>query len=236
MDETLDQGQESTETIAEDTQQATPEQSETTEQEVSNLHKLPDGRELSGDELLGEYSKLNSEFTKRSQKLSEFEKTAAEREKRAEVQAQEALDSNELLKDVDPNVKEAIGQIALNTIKTYEQAREVERAREEKDREWNSRFDAAEKTHDGKDGLPKFAKDDVLAFMMDKEIYDPEVAYSVLHRDVINDNMIKDAIKGKGSTVKTESTGTSEPGKPAGKKAKNFEEAAKNAFNRIKRT
>jgi hypothetical protein len=48
--------------------------------------------------------------------------------------------------------------------------------------------------------------------------------------------MIKDAIKGKGSTVKTESTGTSEPGKPAGKKAKNFEEAAKNAFNRIKRT
>lgn len=233
--ETPDQGQESTDSITD--QEAPEEQSETTsEEEVkeSKLFKLPDGREVTADELFKEHTEnLLPEFTKRSQKLSEYQKAEAERETRAEAKATEAVEKSNLLDDVDPNVKEAIGQIAKEQLKAYIKEQEIEHAREEKDREWNSRLDTAERTHDGKDGLPRFSRDVVLKFMMDRDIYDPEIAYSELHKAVIADKMIKEAIKGKGSDTETERTGGTEPHKPAGKTARNFEEAAKNAFARM---
>jgi len=230
MDETQDQVPESTETI----QPASEEQSETTsEEEVSNLYDLPDGRKLDGDSLLGEYQKLNSEFTKRSQRLSTFERESAERETRAEAQAKEVLNKNELLKNVDPNVAEAIKQLSLDATKEYIKERDLADERAEKDREWDRKFETAEKAHDGKDGLPKFIKNDVLAFMMEREIYDPDVAYNELHREIREDNLIKEALKGKGSAAKTENTGGSVPKKPEGKTPRTLEEAAKSAYARM---
>jgi hypothetical protein len=230
MEETIDQGQE----VTPETEQDSTEQSETTiEQEDSNLLDLPDGRRLTGEQVREEYLKLNSEFTKRSQKLSEYEKAAAERDKRAESKAQEVIDKNELLENVDPNVKEAIGKIALDTLQTYIKEQEAERAKEDKDREWNERLSNAEKTHDGKDGLPKFEREKVIDFMMTAEIYDPEIAYREMHMEIIQDRLIKEALRNKGSVSSTESTGGEAPRKPEGNTPKTFEEAAKAAHSRL---
>lgn len=234
--ETTDQVQDDTQT----TEQVGTEQSETTEEgtEVSKTYKIdfPDGtfKNMSSDELHEHYQKIGPNFNKVSQELSSYKKADSEREARAETKAQEALDSNNLLKDVDPNVKEAIGQIAKEQLTAYIKQQEITRAREDKDREWNSRLDTAVDSHDGKDGLPKFDKDKMLEFMIEKDIYDPEIAYSIAHKDVIADKMIKDALKGKGSDVETESTGgNTDKKKPSGKTASTFAEAAKNAHARL---
>lgn len=221
-------------------EQATKGQSETTkesEQKVSEskLYKLPDGREVTADDLYKEHTeKLLPEFTRRSQKLSEFEKKAAEMETRAEEIANKAVDENELLKNVDPNVKSVIGNIALDTLKSYLKEQEEIKAREAKSAEWENRFRAAQEKHNGKDGNPVFEKDAMLKFMMEKEIYDPDEAYYAFNREKIEDNLIKKALMNKGAPITTETTGGDAPKKPQGKSPKTFEEAAKSAYERLK--
>jgi len=230
MDEVNDQVQ--NDSPAQD--QVAPEQSEPTKDVVedSNLYDLPDGRKLTGEQLKGEYQKLISDYTKKSQKLTEYEKRSAETEARAEEAARKAVDSNPSLDGVDPNVKELIQQISLEGFKTYMKAEQEKAAKEQKDAEWQRRFDEAEKKHDGSDGFPKFEKEAVLKFMMDKEIYDPEEAYHAFNREKREDILIKKALQDKGVSA-TESTGGEAPRKPNEKTPSTWEEATKSAFNRL---
>jgi hypothetical protein len=230
--ETEDQGQEGTQD-----EQANKEQSETTSEEdvnESKLFKLPDGREVTADDLYKEHTEnLLPEFTRRSQKLSEYEKASAEEEARVKSEAQKALDDNPLLDNVDPNVKAAIEKIALNQLEKYIQDNNAKREAEEQNREWDRRFTEAGKTHDGKDGLPKFVKDDVYKFMREKEIYDPEVAYREMNMPVIMDKMIQDALKGKDAPSGTEDTGGSPPRKPKTDAPETIDEASNRAYDRL---
>lgn len=215
--------------------QVTSEQSEQTKDVVedSNLYELPDGRKLTGEELKGEYLKLNSDYTKKSQKLTSYEKQLAETEARAEEAAKAAVDKSSLLEGVDPNVKELIQQISLEGFKAYMSAEQEKAAKEQKDAEWQRRFDEAEKKHDGSDGFPKFEKDAVLKFMIDKEIYDPEEAYHAFNREKREDILIKKALQDKGVASATESTGGEAPRKPSEKTPTSWEEATRSAFNRL---
>jgi hypothetical protein len=215
--------------------QVTSEQSEQTKDVVedSNLYELPDGRKLTGEELKGEYLKLNSDYTKKSQKLTSYEKQLAETEARAEEAAKAAVDKSSLLEGVDPNVKELIQQISLEGFKAYMSAEQEKAAKEQKDAEWQRRFDEAEKKHDGSDGFPKFEKDAVLKFMIDKEIYDPEEAYHAFNREKREDILIKKALQDKGISTATESTGGEAPRKPSEKTPTSWEEATRSAFNRL---
>jgi hypothetical protein len=215
--------------------QVTSEQSEPTKDVVedSNLYDLPDGRKLTGEQLKGEYQKLISDYTKKSQKLTEFEKKSAEMEARAEEAAKAAVDKSSLLEGVDPNVKELIQQISLEGFKAYMSAEQEKAAKEQKDAEWQRRFDEAEKKHDGSDGFPKFEKDAVLKFMIDKEIYDPEEAYHAFNREKREDILIKKALQDKGVASATESTGGEAPRKPSEKTPTSWEEATRSAFNRL---
>jgi hypothetical protein len=215
--------------------QVAPEQSEPTKDVVedSNLYDLPDGRKLTGEQLKGEYQKLISDYTKKSQKLTEFEKKSAEMEARAEEAAKKAVDESSLLEGVDPNVKELIQQISLEGFKAYMATEQEKAAKEQKDAEWQRRFDEAEKKHDGSDGFPKFEKDAVLKFMIDKEIYDPEEAYHAFNREKREDILIKKALQDKGISTATESTGGEAPRKPSEKTPTSWEEATRSAFNRL---
>jgi len=229
MEETQDQVQPGT-----PTEQAPAEQSETTSEqkvEAPKLYKLPDGREVSADDLYKEHTeKLLPEFTRRSQKLSEFEKRAQETETRAEDVANKAIDESELLKNVDPNVKQVLRAVYKEINK--EQA-EID-TRNAKNAEWESKVVAAEEKHNGKDGLPSWKRDEMLPYMMKKEIYDPEEAYHAMHREKIEDALVKRALMDKDTSTQTETTGGEAPKKPQGKTPKTFEEAAKAAFERIK--
>lgn len=232
MDETIDQVQDSTDTIATDNQQASEEQSETTEEnaEVSNLYELPDGRKLAGDALREEYLKLNSEFTKRSQRLAEIERQNQEAEARSKRAAEEAVSQNKLLENVDPTVKDAIISIVSPVIQEAlgqrDKAEEEKRVREESMKE----LDALEKKY------PKFNKIEILKAMQEpaNRIYDPEVLYQRLHWDEYLDEQIKAAMKGKSGGVSTESTSTEAPKAPGETTTpKSWSEASKRAISRL---
>lgn len=154
-------------------------------------------------------------------------------EARAEDAAKDAVDKSPLLEGVDPNVKELIQQISLAGFKEYMKAEQEKAAKEQKDAEWQRRFDDAIKNHDGSDGFPKAEKDTLIKFMTEKEIYDPEEAYQALNREKREDILIKKALQDKGIATSTESTGGEAPRKPSEKTPSSWEEATKSAFNRL---
>lgn len=219
------------------TEQATAEQSGTTsEQPVteSKLYKLPDGREMSADDLYKEHTeKLLPEFTRRSQKLSEYERKIAEAETRAGEMTSKALDDDELLKDVDPNVRAVLEGITKQTLTKLLQEQEAQRAKEAESQKFDARLTAAAEKHNGSDGLPKWNRDEMVKFMMEKEIYDPEEAYYARHRERIEEDIIKKALQGKNTDISTEDTGGNAPRKPQTPTPRNFEEAAKSALQRL---
>jgi len=66
-----------TEEAAEET---TEETTEPVEETTPDLYEVSDGRQLTGAQLREEYTKLNSDYTRKSQKLSEYEKVAINKE------------------------------------------------------------------------------------------------------------------------------------------------------------
>jgi len=233
MDEEVDQVQTETPTV-----EQPAEQSETieSEQDESNLYELPDGRKLAGDQLKDEYLKLNSEFTRRSQKLSEFERVKTENESRNKRTAEEALSQSKLLEDVDPTVRETIIQIVQPAIEEAMGRSAADAEKVESQKEWDTRVTMLEKKYPGGSGLPKFDRTVILREMQKpgNEIYDPEVLYQQMNWDAWIDSKIKMAMKGKAGGTSTESTSTDAPRKPGtGKTPSTWSEASRNAASRL---
>ena len=219
--------------------QAPKEQSEKTsgEEEKPKLYKLPDGREVTADDLYKEHTEnLLPEFTRRSQKLAEIERKEAETQERNKRTAEQSVSQNKLLEDVDPNVREAIVQIVSPVIQEALKAKdkEIEKARSQE--AFDKRLLELEKKYPGGDGMKKFDRLEILREMQKptNEIYDPEVLYQRLHWDSFLDAQIKAAMKGKSGSVKTEDTSTEAPKKPGETKSPTtWSKASENAFHRI---
>jgi hypothetical protein len=215
-------------------EQTSEAQSETNTSEEENLFEMPDGKKVDAATLAKEWKEnFYPEFTRRSQKLSDYEKKEQETEARAEEAAKAAVDKSSLLEGVDPNVKELIQQISLEGFKAYMSAEQEKVSKEQKDAEWQRRFDETIKKHDGSDGFPKAEKDPLIKYMIDKEIYDPEEAYHAITREKREDILIKKALMDKGVATSTESTGGDAPRKPSEKSPSNWEEATKSAYSRL---
>lgn len=199
------------------------------------LYKTPDGRDLTADEIYDEYNKLSPEFTRRSQRLADYERKEAEIRRRNESEADDAIAKNKLLEGVDPTVREAIVELVKPVIQDALLARDRDSEKKEQQRTFDKRLEELEKKYPGGNGLPKFSKVDILKKMQDpsNEIYDPEVLYQRINWDSFMDYHIKNAIKGKSGTPSTESTSTEAPRKPSEvTPARTWSEASRNAFNR----
>ncbi|MFA9409592.1 MAG: hypothetical protein ACERKJ_12270, partial [Candidatus Dadabacteria bacterium] len=169
--------------VSETTSDTSQEQSETTEdvgkEAESKMYNVL-GRDVSSDELFNEYTKTQTYITKLQQE-------AATREAKVQKEAASAVSENELLQNVDPNVKEAISRIVTPIIQSALQQKDEAAEKEAKDRELKQSFADAEKKHDGKDGYPKFVKTAVTQYMLDNEVYDPERAYNLMNQAAIID-------------------------------------------------
>ena len=224
-----DQGQEEAaqETSSEETSQASEEQSETTKdiQEEAKAEVFKDylGRELTKEQ-------LHQEYLKTQKYVTELEQKNAQREAEIQDEAARAVSGNELLQNVDPNVKEAITQIVTPVIQDALKQRDQAEARKAQDEALRSRFDNAEQKHDGKDGWPKFDRTKVTNFMLESEVYDPERAYVLMNQPAIIDAEVRKAMKG--GRASTESTTGRAPQKPKGESPKSWEEASKRAASR----
>jgi predicted NAD-dependent protein-ADP-ribosyltransferase YbiA (DUF1768 family) len=229
MEETKDQGPEGTQVEQPEQTQSETTKSETPEKE---LFELPDGRKVDSTTLSKEWKEnFYPEFTRRSQKLADIERTNKETEARNKRTAEESVSKSQLLENVDPAVREAIVNIVSPVIQEAlgqrDKAEQVKRENET----FNQRLLVLEKKY-GK----KFDRIEILRKMQEptNEIYDPEVLYQKLHWDEYLDEQIKAAMKGKSGGVSTESTSTEAPKKPGESTApKTWGEASSRAISRL---
>ena len=219
-------------------EQPVKEQSEATSEQVteSKLFKLPDGREVTADDLYKEHTeKLLPEFTRRSQKLAEYEKARTETEARNKRTAEESIAQNKLLENVDPSVRDAIVQIVSPVIQEALGQRDKAEEQKRSNEAFDKRLSELEKKYPGGDGMKKFDRMEILRKMQEpaNEIYDPEVLYQRLHWDSYLDAQIKSAMKGKSGGTTTESTSTEAPKNPGETKPPtSWAEASRRAISR----
>jgi hypothetical protein len=224
MDEVNDQVQQDSPDTPD---QAVAEQSETStdvvEEAKPELYKDHLGRELTGEQLQAEYTKTASYITKLEQERAEWEKSA-------QKEAARAVSENTYLKDVDPNVREAIVQIVTPVIEDSLRRRDDAEQKRAQDEAFTKRLEELKTKYPGGDGLPKFDEIKVLAAMRDpsNSIYDPEWKFREMNWAKFVDYENKRALKGKSSDTNTEDTVSSQPRKPTSDKTpKTFEDAAK---------
>lgn len=241
-----------TSVAAEDNQESTGEEQSNTEgvetEAESKLYRLPDGREVSADQLHSEYAeKLLPDYTRKSQRLAELEKAEAERKAEAEAAARKA--SEEVLKDVPPEVQEAIVQVVkplfqqqMEQLEEENRRKEEERVQAERDKHFQQQLSDLEKKYNGKNpdflGI-KFDKAEVLKAMQepDNKIFDPEIKFMNMHNAKFLDLEVQRALKKQKGGNKTESTGTtatSERGTTStGKTPKTIREASESFLKRM---
>jgi len=214
----------------------------------SKLYDAPDGRKLTADQMYEEYGKLLPEFTRKSQRLAELEKQEAARKAESEAKARQA--SDEVLKNVPPDVKEAVIKIVepmfAKTLADIEEAnrQKEEAARQEAaDKQFKEGLDNLSKKYDGKNpdfvGIPKFDRAEVLREMQkpDNKIFDPELKFMDMHKAKFLDLEIKKALKQQAGGNRTEKTGSvsgADRGTSGGKSPKTINEASARFFERLK--
>ncbi len=202
----------------------------------SKRYKLPDGREISADELYSEYAeKLLPEFTRRSQRLSEFEKAQEASKERASSEAKQAVEENDILKNVSPEVKEAIVRITEPVIEQRLAQREQQEEQVKKEQAFEEKLNTLEKKYTGSDGFPKFDRNKVLMAMKEpgNSNFDPESKFREMYFDSFVDAITKKALR-KNTGTKTEKTGQQDSRqKPESEPPKNFDEAAKRLASRL---
>ena len=212
-------------------------QKESSEKGESKLYKLPDGREVTADEVFKEYTEnLLPEFTRRSQKLKAYEKAEAERKAEAEQKAQKSVEETKL-KNVPPDVREAVIQIVKPWFEEQAKQKALEKQKAEEDRQFVSKLEGLEKEFSGKDGRPKFDREEVLKAMQDpkNKNFDPRSKFFELHRSELLDYEVKQALKKQKGGLPTETTGGQDVSnkQPQRKPARTFAEASKRAYARL---
>jgi hypothetical protein len=191
-------------------------------------------RKLSADELFAEHQKLNREFTRKSQKLSEYEKQRVRTTDTTHEAAGQAADQ---LK-VAPEIRDAVLTIVKPEFEKLLDKRDQIKATQTI---LDSSLNELAKNWDGKEGRPKFDPEErqsVLDAMGDpsNRIYDPKVWWENEHAAEIMDWRIKQAIKDKGGSSPTERTGGTGTSvhKPASKTPKTIKEAGASFLERLR--
>ena len=241
MDNDQGEGQEAEapETEEKPSEEGKPEASDTeqsSEKEETKEEKLYEdsltGKNLTADQLYETYKTSQGHTTRISQELAELKKA----HKTSEASAEDSIRGNKLLKDVSPDVQEMIIEIVKPYIAKENQKKEQEIAQKSKDKALDDEFSSLEKKHDGKDGLPKFNRKEVIAKMVEKgnRIYDPLTIYHKLHEKEVNDYLIKKALKQQRGGRQSEETGKSDSSKPTGKTPSTFAEASHSMLSRLK--
>jgi hypothetical protein len=220
-----------------DTQVQEQEKSnESEEKETEELFELPDGRKVPAQELSKEWKEnFYPEFTRRSQQLAEFKKAEEARKAEAEAKARNSVEESDVLKNVAPEVKEAIIKIVSPEIERVKEEIYTQSQRKEAEEAFDRQMEALEKEFPGGDGRPKFDRVEVLREMQkeNNKNFDPRSLFKQMHEEEFLDYSIKEALKKQKGGLQTESTGKTSH-TPEKKTPKDFEEASRAAEARIR--
>ena len=236
-DEKASEGESQDDSSTEKSDNQDSKQSNSGEEGADKTYKDTFGNELTADQLYDTYNKMVPNYTKISQENSEYRKAQETRDKEAGDQAREAVNKSEALKNVPPDVREAIVSIVDPVIKQAFQEREQKQSELESNQAFENEIAELETKYPGKEGMPKFDKTKVLNKMQEKgnRNYDPESTYLKMNEKEHANYLVKQALKQQRGGTKTEATGTSDQSrKPEGKTPKSFDEASNSFLSRIK--
>jgi hypothetical protein len=228
--------EEGTSTTDVKTETQSQEQSNEEREEVSEkMYEDSFGNKLTSDQLYETYNKIIPNYTRISQELAELKKSQQASKAEAQAEARSTIEDNKLLKNVPPDVKEAIVSIVSPVIDQAFQQREAQKAEQEKDRAFDNELKSLAEKYTGKDGLPKFDRNQVLNKMREKgnRDFDPESVYLKLHRKEYDNYLVKQALKQQGGGTQTEITGQSDSTKPSSKTPTSFQEASARFLSRL---
>ena len=200
-DQNISQGEdvESEETQAEETDTSDTSSSEKeTAQDSKESASTADTEE--SEEQSVPYSRFK-EVNERARKAEELEAKVAE----LEGQLKPKDPNTEAVKEQLKPILDELGYVSKDELKQIDEDKFVQ-----------SELSRLEKTFDGKDGRPKFGRDEVVDFALDKRIGDLETAYKQLHEKDILDWHVKRAIaKSKGIlTESSDGSGSQGAGTP----------------------
>lgn len=144
--------------------------------------------------------------TKEVPEVNRWAEKARKAEKElARLQAEvEAIKKTRNTESADPQseaVKEQLRQMGFIT----REEQEAEMKRRDEDSRVQAEISRLETTFDGKDGRPKFDRQEIIDFAVDKQIGDLEAAYWAKHREALVDWHIKQA-SSKSRGIKTEAS------------------------------
>lgn len=147
----------------------------------------------------------NQTETKEVPEVNRWAEKARKAEKElARMQAEVEAIKKSQLATADPQttaVKEQLRQMGFIT----REEQEAELKRREEDSRVQSELSRLETTYDGKDGRPKFSRQEIIDFALEKQIGDLEAAYKAKHWESLVDWHIKNA-SSKTRGVKTEAS------------------------------
>lgn len=184
-----DESQQSNEPTGDEGKQA--ESKPSADQET--LYTLPDGRELTGEQVNDEYRKLQTDYTAKAQKLAEYEKvqTGQPAQANADLEAIRKDPAYNNLKNVlvDDLAKE--GYVKQEVLDQqfplrYKQEKEVDSLLGDVDKL---------ETTINEQGLPKVGRTQLLSFMAENDYRNPERAYEVMTDSTLTEEAPKPASK-----------------------------------------
>jgi len=236
----MDNEQEDQDTQSTDEQgaeEATPENQDEVQSEDSKEAPVTyrvDGKDLTPDELYQKHLDLRKGFTQTTQRISALEKKMSERADKSET-------TQKVLENVPDDVRSAVLEIVKPELNKILSERDRRIAAEERQREWDNKFEHLAKTYDGKGGKPKFNpvtdKERVLEYIQETgTVFDPIVAFEMMHKDEIRDYWVKQALSKKSGTAPTERTSGAPGGSTLGrskKTPKTLSEASESAMRRL---
>lgn len=169
------------------------------------------GRKLTAEELHREANSLQKDYTEKTTKLSEYEKTKV----------------TEAKNEDDPvltELKTKYGVITKDDLATLkEEIKKETKAEARQEISFEDELKQLERTWDGKDGKPKFNREEIMAEMQSpgNRIFDPSVLFERKNKDKIQELNFKE-LKEAQDKIPTDIKGSPTNAKDSGGKEKSY--------------
>lgn len=220
------------ETPVEDNQEAQADQEQSSEAEKTFTDSF--GNKYTSEEFQSKFNEIQGSFTQKAQEASVYQRELDAIKKQSEADARQSVVEDDKLKDVPTDVKEAIISLVQPQIEKYLTQKEEIAAQKRNEEAFAKELGDLEKEFDGKNGKPKFDRNEVLKAMKDpsNRIFDPRAKFREMRNDVFNDLLVKEALTKQKGGMNTEDT-SGDHSKPEPHTPKSWEESRKAALARF---
>jgi hypothetical protein len=180
-----------------------------TKEELETLVRLGEiGREAEEryntklDRVWPEYSRINNENKELLEKIKTYETTQPNQANISEISDADKEQARKAAKELGILTRDELENLGVITGESFRTAYQRERAAER----LLETATGLEKTYNGQDGRPAFKAEDMLRYMLDSNIQDPELAYKIRYEKELDSWKEQQLAKGRKPGLVTEQT------------------------------